>query len=355
MRASKKLIRFTLSVFLFLSILTPLAIENAFAGAQIVSGEGFLQGQYAEVGIRPNGAFGSTNKPANFNGNVGNCIGFRVDRAKDGWATGTQDGDFFCPGSPYEEWTLKVGDNAFKGNSNSLVNNIAGANSNNITTGTVHSVTWTSTTNQNGISVQIVNSLDEKGQTLNSDVTLSNATASAIANVYYGRGVDPDNATAPDTYNSTNTVVGQGSSAFVKAEWSNGSLLGLRSTDSRARVVRRSDGFTSTDPKLVWDAGEARATSGSYLGSLGATFGDNGMYLAIKIPSLDANSSTSFRISYVLSLVESTVPTINVDAYGGRVVHAPKHSIQKIFVNRDVVSAKTTDEGTEWRPSHVIC
>jgi len=57
----------------------------------------FLQGQYAEVGVRRNGAFGSNQvPPTGFHHNVGNCLGFRVDRSFDGWdQTSTDDGDFF--------------------------------------------------------------------------------------------------------------------------------------------------------------------------------------------------------------------------------------------------------------------
>jgi hypothetical protein len=311
---SSKPLRFFLSIILAVNAFTFFGIQPAFAGAQIVSGEGFLQGQFAQVGIRANGAFGSSSVPAGFNANVGNCLGFRVDRSKDGWGVTTDDGDFFCPGSPYEEWTISIGGSSFYGNSNVTSNNVPGANSNPITNGTVHSVTWTSTSNQNGVTIQIINSLDEKGQTLNSDVTLTNVTASPIANIYFGRNVDPDNQTASGVYTSTNTVVGQGSSAFVKAEWTNGSLLGLRSTDPRARVARQSNSFATVNPKTIWDAGEALTSSGTYLGNLGSTTQDAGMYLAIREPSLAANSSTSFRISYVLSLVESTVPSINASA-----------------------------------------
>ena len=311
-----RLLRLFFSILITTAIITPFSIESAHAGAQIdANGQGFLQGTYAEVGIRSNGAFGSrTSIPSGFHETNSPCLGFRVDRSKDGWGSTTDDGDFFCPGTPYEEWTISVGGASYYGNSDSYASNVPGSNSNAVTSGTVHSVTWTSSSNISNIAIQIVNSLDQTGQTLNSDVTLSNVSASTVTDIYFGRGVDPDNNTAPGVYSSTNTVVGQGSSALVKAEWTNGSLLGLRSTDSRARVVRQSASFGTANPKTVWDAGEARSTSGTYLGNLAATPGDNGMYLAVKVPSLAANSSTSFRISYVLSLIESTVPTINASA-----------------------------------------
>jgi hypothetical protein len=89
--------------------------------SQITSSQAFLMGQYAEVGVRANGAFGSTTVPAGFHSNVSNCLGFRVDRDKDGWGTtsNTDDGDFFCPGSPYEGWELKVGTGTAKNNCDS--------------------------------------------------------------------------------------------------------------------------------------------------------------------------------------------------------------------------------------------
>jgi hypothetical protein len=316
-RASNKrsIFRLFIAFILTLNIFTFTNIQPASAGAQIVSSQGFLQGLYAEVGIRANGAFGSTTIPAGFHAyaNTPNCLGFRVDRSKDGWGVTTDDGDFFCPGTPYEDWALSVGGTSSSANSNSGTG-IPGANSNATTSGTTHSVTWTSTSNLSGVAVQIINSIDNAGQTLNTDVTLTNTTASPIENVYFGRGVDPDNQTASGVYTSINTVVGQGSSSFVKAEWANGSLLGLRSVDSRARVARQSSGFASVNPKTIWDAGESLASSGTYLGNLGSITADAGIYLAIKEPSLAANSSTSFRISYVLSLVESTIPSINASA-----------------------------------------
>ena len=311
-KASKNL-RVILTLSLIASILTLFQIQPAVAGAQIVANEGFLQGLYAEVGIRANGAFGSSSVPSGFHATNSPCIGFRVDRSKDGWGNTIDDGDFFCPGSPYEDWALSVGGASFYANSNTATG-IAGANSNAVTSGATHSITWTSTSNLSGVSVQIVNSIDNAGQTLNTDVTLTNVTASPIANVFFGRGVDPDNATASGVYTSTNTVVGQGSSSFVKAEWTNGSLLGLRSTDSRARVARQDSGFGSVNPKTIWDAGQALTSSGTYTGNLGGITADAGIYLAIKEPSLAANSSTTFRISYVLSLTESTVPSVTTTA-----------------------------------------
>jgi hypothetical protein len=316
MRILQNRILKTVSLALVLQILSILTnSEIASAGAQLSSSHGFLQGQYVEVGIRPNGAFGSSGSPspvpAGYHATNAPCLGFRVDRSKDGWGATTDDGDFFCPGTPYEEWMLNVGGSSLAYNSNANTS-IAGSLSNANTTNSIHSITWTSTSNYQGISVQIINSIDQTGQALNTDVTLTNSTANSINDIYFGRGVDPDNATNSNVYNSTNTITGQGSNSFVKAVFSNGSLIGLRSTDSRARVARNASSFSAgTNPRTVWDAGEAQTSSGTLLGNLSSTSADAGMYLALKIPTLNAGAATSFRISYVLTLAESQIPSIN--------------------------------------------
>jgi hypothetical protein len=159
-RASSKrsIFRLFITFILTLNFFTFTNIQPASAGAQIVANEGFLQGLYAEVGIRANGAFGSSSVPSGFHATNSPCIGFRVDRSKDGWGNTIDDGDFFCPGSPYEDWALSVGGSSFNANSNSATT-IPGANSNATTSGTTHSVTWTSTSNLSGVAVQIINSM----------------------------------------------------------------------------------------------------------------------------------------------------------------------------------------------------
>ena len=79
----------TVSLSLVLQILSIFTLSDlASAGAQLSSSHGFLQGQYVEVGIRPNGAFGSSGSPspipAGYHATNAPCLGFRVDRSKDG-------------------------------------------------------------------------------------------------------------------------------------------------------------------------------------------------------------------------------------------------------------------------------
>ena len=93
-----------------------------FQDAQVVSNNAFLANGYAEAGVRPDGTFGSTvDAPAGYHPRnlvfdidtftevPDNKLGFRADRDKDGWGVGTDDGDFFMPGSPFEAWGIQVG------------------------------------------------------------------------------------------------------------------------------------------------------------------------------------------------------------------------------------------------------
>jgi hypothetical protein len=110
-----------------LSALTVSAIGTR-ANAQIADCNAFLQGNYVEVGINWNGAFGSSaDAPSGYHPksisagalyNSPSCdtisngdslrLGFVADPAMDGWTTGTPAyfGDYFLPGVPQEGWSI---------------------------------------------------------------------------------------------------------------------------------------------------------------------------------------------------------------------------------------------------------
>ena len=304
--------------------------------SQITSNQGFLQGNYVEVGIRQNGAFGSSVLPTGLHGNSGQCLGFRVDRQKNGWGATSgsnpnwvniDDGDYFCPGTQYEGWSLKVGNGttAFNNHENSTSAAIPGSISNLVTTAEEQSIDWQSTSSYQGISVKQVSRVPTLGQSLHVDVTLTNTSANAISNIFYGRGYDPDNATGNNgssTSSSINRVLsrgGVGQSAQVRSTFASGAEVILRSTDERGRA---SAGDTlscctpsQADPVTVWNS-----TSPWNLNVGTDTTGDKQVALAVKIESLAAGESATFRISYVLTADEAlspsvtTLPASNVDS-----------------------------------------
>ena len=290
--------------------------------SQILSSQGFLQGSYVEVGVRSSGAFGSTSNPSTFhqNANVAGCVGFRVDRQKNGWGstvgasapfTNIDDGDYFCPGSPYEGWGLKVGANTATYNDDSR-SQISGSISNLVKGATNQTVDWTAITASNGILVSQTAIVANTGQSLHVDVTLTNNTGSSIADVYYLRGFDPDNATGvtagnSNTYDSNNTVnkVGSdGSGAEVQAVFASGALVMIRSNAPQARAARSTSGLGQG--AVITDV---YGGTGTWSQSLSTVNIDAGIALAFKYDSIPANSSVTFRVSYVLTSEDASSPS----------------------------------------------
>jgi hypothetical protein len=303
-------------------------VEATFTtNTQISNGQGFLQGEFAEVGVRANGAFGSTSVPSGFHANPANCLGFRVDREMDGWGTTTDDGDYFCPGSPFEGWQVKVGSSIGKNDHGQT--GVAGSVSDIQNSGSSQCVSWNSASPYNGVSISQRYCVPTAGQALHTDVTLTNTTGSAVSDIYFGRGFDPDNATgsgamtcasgtvSTSMFQSCNAVTGQGTEAQATARWGNNSFIALQSFDARARVARQAGGFSSPDPSDIWTAGNTLATSGTYLGNVGEMLADAGIYVALNVPTLGAGASTSFRISYVLSADGNNAPVLGAPVVSG--------------------------------------
>jgi hypothetical protein len=303
-------------------------VEATFTtNTQISNGQGFLQGEFAEVGVRANGAFGSTGVPSGFHANPANCLGFRVDREMDGWGTTTDDGDYFCPGSPFEGWQVKVGSSIGKNDHGQT--DVSGAVSDIQNSGSSQCVSWNSASPYSGVSISQRYCVPTAGQALHTDVTLTNTTSSAVSDIYFGRGFDPDNATgsgamtcasgtvSTSMFQSCNAVTGQGTEAQATARWGNNAFIALQSFDARARVARQTGGFSSPDPSDIWNAGNTSATSGTYLGDVGEMYADAGIYVALNVPTLGAGASTSFRISYVLSADGNNAPVLGSPVVSG--------------------------------------
>ncbi len=274
-----------------------------------VGTDAFLAGMYVEAGVKENGSFGSSSSaPAGFHPQGVTGIGFVAvrDTAQPSWSAASAaslvDGDFFLPGSPYEGWALKVGsvlgsnNNSATGITGSLgsVTNATGTSGNN-------TVSWSSSAPFEGLNIVKTYSLPQAGQRVDVTVTLTNSTGATITNIYYGRGVDPDDGNSVSTFISTNTVVSQinegGSSSRVSAAFTRGSQIFLDSTDTQSRVARQSGGFSANfDPQAVW------AGSGSFVGTVSSSATeDAGMNLAIKVDSIAPGASTSFTFSYLLT------------------------------------------------------
>ncbi|QZY28349.1 OmpA family protein [Nocardioides coralli] len=285
--------------------------------SQIVAGNAFMSNGYIELGSRPNGSFGSdTDAPAGYHPlTTGSrqVLGFRADRDKDGWGVGTDDGDFFTPGIPWEAWALAVGDGPWRENSSS-VTGVPGAHASPETGPGGASGTWEADAPVDGIHLTQVVTIPAGSRLLNVDVTLTNTTGDVLNNVRYLRTVDPDNCamrTEPvcDTdgdgaadgaawYATWNTVVAQKAAgdarSIVSADQTDGSYLDLR-TAAAGSSVGFCTGFSVS-----------RCASDSPVGE--RKFADDAFYLRVDTPTLAAGASRTFRFQYVLAEDEAVLP-----------------------------------------------
>ena len=277
----------------------------AGATSQIVGSEAFLQSRYTEVGIRANGSLGSTTAaPAGFHARVDGLasdgVSLMLDRDKDGWGTGTDDGDFFLPGTPFEGWGIEVGGTVYA--NNHTTTDIPGTFSNLVTTGD-NSVTWTADAPVGGIGVEQVFLTPRSDRLVHMDVTVTNTTAATLTDIYYWRGADPDNnQSVTGTFDTTNTIDSQffGTGlASVSATQVDGSRIELRATDSRA-VVAFQDGTFNTVPASL--AGIHDGSDTDYTTLSGATSTSNSpVDLVLAVGMLNPGTSVTFRVSYFLA------------------------------------------------------
>lgn len=319
------------------------------ASAQVVSGNGFLKGNYVEAGIQANGSFGSSvSAPADFVASsvshYSGRVGFIADVGKDGWATGNPAyiGDFFLPGSPYEAFSVKINGTLYEnqgGGGGAIPGSVTGFSSD----GTTSSVEWLGEINN--IQVRQIASIGKNKSYILIRATLKNTGSSTVTNIFYTRSVDPDNEVDQGgDFDTRNTIEEQNptasSTALVSGKGlSHGSYLGLGTRDCRARVAIMSS--FSSDGEQIFN-GNGRV----YLKNKGATeVGDNAIAVAFKIGDLAPGDSTTVAMAYVLNAsdlppaMEETDPLFNVraDSYAsGSVINVCSGSAAQLnIINGD--------------------
>jgi hypothetical protein len=290
----------------------------------------FLQGAYAEVGVLGNGAFGSTSVPVGFHPSSNQpenaCLGFRVDRLKNGWkpSSTTDDGDFFCPGTSYEGWGISFAGTEYRNISTGYVaDDITGVISN-ITNGADgQSATWTKTSGgPSDLGITKTYTVPNQGQEILLQVTLRNNGSSTMSNIFYSRAVDPDNqamepgASSPAIYYSQNVINRQGGTsqgAAVTSTFPNGGNLTLFSDNINARVALNADccGIRPIIGGDIWNQ------TGNW--NVASPFEyDSDIGLAVKIPTLEPSDSISFTIRYYLTseAASQVIPTAPTPEFG---------------------------------------
>ena len=318
----------------YLVKILPLIIASAFLPnvslGQLVSCSVFLKGNYVEVGVNSNGAFGSgESAPSGYHprggvsmANVctGGCsgtlgLGWVADPDKDGWAVGTPNyyGDYFLPGSPQEGWSIEangVQSNAWNQNAGCTVgtlftgtlsgNNVLYSNNGARATGT-----WLGT--NGAFTIRQVTTLDTGDLFFTMSVTLVNTSGTTQNNVYYMRTVDPDQEVPltglyqtineityqlPNTLNAT--LVSATGTTYADA------YLGLGTLDCRAKCFRVNSGLV---PTVNCSALYAGSSTVSYSGS--ATL-DAGVGIVFNLGNIAAGDSVKFAYAYILDTADIT-------------------------------------------------
>ncbi|HTN18293.1 MAG TPA: gliding motility-associated C-terminal domain-containing protein [Chitinophagaceae bacterium] len=312
---------------------------SAFLGfsahAQKVNDDAFLKGDYVEVGIAKNGAFGTfEDAPAGYHQRGGginpNKLGFVADPDKDGWDVGvpTYIGDYFVPGSPQEGWDMQLADGTWargwNGPSGLLTGGIVGKVTTYNATGAFTEGIWEGTLA--GMTIRAVTKLKKDKLYFTTTVKITNTTSKTMYNFYYDRTVDPDNEVETPgggSYETDNTIVyklpSPNNKTLIKAVGlSLKSYLGLASRDCRARPYISGGGsLTPTDSLHILFRGNG--LSSAIVKQDSTLRQDCGIGIVFKIDSLRAGDSTYLSYAYVLSeadvdsAFEDLKPVMNVN------------------------------------------
>lgn len=304
---------------------------NQEAKAQVVGGNHFLQGNYIEVGIAPNGSFGSTvGAPIGYHPRVttptpGAQLGFVADAAKDGWSVGTPNyhGDFFLPGTPQEGWGISSGfseSQAYRQSGGmTYTGPLFGANIGIDDSPTESIATWQG---------MFMSTLQVTQQTriiktktyFTVRVVMKNTGTTTMSDIYYARTVDPDNdVSLTGSFTTINkieyTIPNPGNKVLVRAidpTYVEG-YLGLGTMDCRAKPFIHKSGLTPSHPyKTMYDA----PPSSSYYFTQGDTYtNDVGYSIVYKIGNILPGDSAIITYAYILNQADmeeallQTLPT----------------------------------------------
>lgn len=293
------------------------------------NGNYYMGNQYIELGIcgpsssacssaGESGKFGtsSTNPSLFFGRKTGSGIGMIGDA--DGFGVGTDLRiDYFLPGTPAEQFTIKADGIADTKNmataANSGVYTFSSLTSDNTIKLTYSGI-------KSGLKVQQEVSLKLDDKFFNNTVTLTNTSGSAINNVYFARSFDPDNTADQGGRYSTIQKIEQatknGDSAnVVSATSSEGdaydNLIGSGNGDTAKIIYYSTNSSTKVGYGSAFFGGSSMANMLSAESSLSkdsTRSADEGIGIIFGAGTIAAGQSNSF--SYLTSLDNRNVATI---------------------------------------------
>lgn len=293
------------------------SLSGNVSKAQLISGDGFLQGNYVEVGIAPNGAFGTANSaPTSYHaraGSGGYYLGFVADPDKDGWTIGWPAffGDFFLPGMPHEGWDIQV--NGTRGKAwrsigpSSFTGGLTGALTYVSTSGTTKVAEWEGT--MGALQIKQVTTLPVSSLYFVVSVSMKNTGATTLSNIYYDRTFDADNEYTVDPgsgFTTINKIEYQlpdprGRVMVSSSGLSFKSFIGIGTRDCRAKAYILNSGLSADAPCDEIYGGTGGASAYKY--ALGACDTmDKGIGLIFNIGDLAPGDSAVITYAYVLGV-----------------------------------------------------
>lgn len=264
---------------------------------QLVGTNAYMIGDYVEIGIDAEGYEGAPT-PASIpgtheRGGVG--LGFVANPAMNAWAQ--YDGDFFLPGAPENGFGVQVNGVNYGNNRDGLYQ-ITGSISSYEATGNCVKVYWSGAVA--GVDVDVTYSMITTNLYYNTQVILTNTTASTLTDVYYYRSFDPDNnQSIGGTYTTTNTIEAQSTpsceKALVSAEQSapHPSYVGLGAIGPDYRVTY--GGFANRNASNIWNGTGLVSAVGS------TNTADEAISLAHRTYSLAPGESDTIQFTIILN------------------------------------------------------
>jgi len=259
-----------------------------------IGNEIFLQGQYLSLGINGSGTLGTrATAPVGFvTDAVNGYIRLGLVGDTDGFGKGAAPTrDAMLAGTPVESFSIGYDIGAKHYSSINSERNgkseVAGGVSSDLSSNGVGKAGWTGATTE-GVKVAQTMSLADGAKYIKVDVTLTNTTGKAVADLHYMRSIDPDHGAGFDT---VNTVIEQGgdgaNGALIAAYASSGKTpLFYYTADDRAKV--------STFKGYVNENPDAAATFDTAPAEGYSLKGDNAININFGLGTLAAGRSTTF-------------------------------------------------------------
>ncbi|MFN7014720.1 MAG: hypothetical protein ACK4ON_10685, partial [Bacteroidia bacterium] len=271
--------------------------------AQIVGSNGYMQGDYVEVGLNACGAFASSSTPpAGYVVTGLSGLNFIADVDLDGWGTGTPGycGDYAIPGSPVEGWGIQIGGSSYYNTDQyCYTSDIDGGIISYSDAGDSVVIVWEGTVA--GVIVTQRSVLYPDNLFFVTKVTLTNTSGADLTDIYYRRNIDPDNEQLwTGSFVTVNTVEanpvsGDAYAVVTAVGQTYGCYLALVANSLLASASYGNFGTTS-----------GSSVSDSYNGlsgfnQTGTNTADQAIQMSFYIPALPDDGTYTFAFAYVFS------------------------------------------------------